>query len=313
MMVRRSPGASRLFRHPFAAIVAAGLTLSAFAASAPVHAASAASVLPPVTSLKGWKAIGAPRMYNSRTLYNLIDGEAEAVLQYAFAGCVHAEYAPVKSSRPVLTVDVFDMSDPLNAFGLFGSDRISGKPIAIGAEGVQIPPSGLNFWKGRYVVRTAIVQVNPANKIAQLNLAKAIAAKITGGGSAPPLVKALPPGRQPRSEKYVRANVAGQSFLKNAITARYPSQGQGAELFIAQYPSPLASKSALAAYKAYEKRMGTGLAAVAGLGESGFKANDRFAKNVIVGQKGRFLVGMHHAKNPTTALSMVRATLTKVK
>ena len=57
-----------------------------------------------------------------------------------------------------ITIDVFDVTDPLNAFGLFSSDRASGKPVPVGAEGVQIGATGLNFWKGRYVVRLAIVE-----------------------------------------------------------------------------------------------------------------------------------------------------------
>jgi hypothetical protein len=297
-------------RGPFLLLV---FSLGSFAAFSPrAQAAGPQSVLPPASAVKGWKQIGSTRLYNSSNLYNLIDGEAEAVLGYAFASEAHAEYAPANSSRPVLTIDVFDMTDPLNAFGLFGSDRISGKPIPIGAEGVSIAPSGLNFWKGRYVVRTAIVQVNPANQKAQLAFAKAAVARIPGQSGPPALIQALPAGRQPHSERYVRANVAGHSFLKNAITARYPKLGQGAELFIAKYPTPAAAKGALEAYRKFE-RSGTGLAPVAGLGQSAFKVTDRFAKNVVVAQKGPYVVGAHHVRDAAAALNLVKGALAKVR
>jgi hypothetical protein len=278
----------------------------------PALAAGPQSVLPAGNAVKGWKQIGTAKLYNSSNLFDLIDGEAQAVMEYSFASCAHAEYAPANQSRPMLTIDVYDMTDPLDAFGLFSSDRISGKAIPIGAEGVQIGNSGLNFWKGRYVVRTAILQVNPASRAAQAAFAKATAAKITGASGPPAIVGALPPGRQPRSEKYVRADVAGQKFLKNAITARYPSAGQGAELFICQYPGPAAAKAALEQYRAYEKS-GRGLAPLKGVGEAGFSVVDRFAKNVAVAQKGRYVVGILRARDAAGAQNLVRQAIAKVK
>jgi hypothetical protein len=280
-----------------------------------LHTAFAAgpqSVLPAASAVKGWKQIGTTKLYNPNNLFDLVDGEAESIKQYSFVACAHAEYAPASQNKPVLTIDVFDMTDPMNAFGLFSSDRASGKPIAIGAEGVQIPPSAINFWKGHYVVRTTIVQVNPANQAAQLAFTKATAAKITGAGAPPAAVQALPSSRQPRSEKYVKANVAGQAFLKNAITAKYPSAGQGAELFICEYPNPAGAKSALASYQSYEKA-GTGLAPLKGVGDAGFSVVDKFAKNVVVAQKGKYLIGIVRAKDAASAQGLVKQAVAKVK
>jgi len=272
-------------------------------------------VLPAGSVVKGWKQIGATRLYNANNLFDLIDGEAQAVLAYAFAGCAHGEYGPAGQSRPAITVDVYDMSDPLNAFGLFGSDRISGKPIAIGAEGVQIGKTGLSFWKGRYVVRMAIVaqgQVTPANQASQMALARAVAAKIRGSTALPPLVQALPPGRKPRSEKYVRGNVAGHAFLKDAITAAYPGVGLGAELFIARYPSPAAARSALEAYRTYEKS-GKGLTPVKGVGETAFRVVDKYQKNVVVAQKGKYVIGVIRARDAAGARKLVQQAIVKAK
>jgi hypothetical protein len=292
-----------------------GLLIASARFGAPARAAGPQGVLPPASAVKGWKQIGAPRLYNSNTLFNLIDGEAQAVMDYAFAGEAHGEYAPAGQSRPVLTMDVFDMSDPLNAFGLFSSsDQSSGKPVAIGTGGVRIGPSALNFWKGRYVVRTTIIQVNPtpATRAALTTFARAAAARIPGASAPPATLQALPPGRQPRSEKYVRANVAGHAFLKNAVTARYPQLGQGAELFIAQYPTPAGAKAALEAYRSYE-RSGTGLTPVNGLGNTAFRVVDRYAKNVVVAEKGRDLIGVHHARDAAAAQNLVKQAVSRVR
>lgn len=285
---------------------AASLSLGSAASAAPQ------SVIPPASAVKGWKQRGTVRTFNARNLFNLIDGEAEAVLAYSFAGAAHAEYVPVKPSRQVLSITVFDMTNPLNAFGLFSSDRISGKPVAIGAEGVLIPPSGLNFWKDRYVVRTAILQVDPASRAAQQAFAKATAARIKGTSAVPAVVRSLPPGRQPRSEKYVKSNVAGQQALSNAVTARYPKLGQGAELFIAQYPNPRAARAAWEAYRSYEKS-GSGLAPVKGLGDAAFQVRDRYAKTVVSAVKGRYVVGVHHARDAASATAMIKQAMAKLR
>ena len=121
-------------------------------------AAGPQGILPSGGTVKGWKQIGAVKTFNSRTIFDLVDGEGDAILAYSFKGCAHGEYGPAKSAQPALTIDVYDMGDALNAYGLFSSsDRNSGKATGLGSEGVKIGQSGLNFWKGRYLVRTALI------------------------------------------------------------------------------------------------------------------------------------------------------------
>ncbi|MCC6727835.1 MAG: hypothetical protein IT208_00685 [Chthonomonadales bacterium] len=279
----------------------------------PAAAASALSVLPPSGVAAGWRTVGKPRVYNSRNLYDLIDGEAQAVLSYDFVACAHAEYAPPRQTKPVLTIDVFQMRTLMDAFGVFGSDRQSGRPIAIGVEGVRIEPSAINFWKGPFVVRCTIVQVTPAARGAMEGYARAAAKRIAGAAGLPAAVKALPAGRQARSERYVRRNVAGQSFLSNAVTARYPKLGQGAELFIAHLGSGAGAQAAFGKYRDYEKRAGTGLAPVKGLGSEGFRVNDRYAKNVVVARKGSYVVGVLRARDAAVAERLVRQALARLR
>jgi hypothetical protein len=280
-----------------------------FAACLTAQAAGPQSVLPPGSAVKGWKQIGSAKLFNSRTIFDLVDGEGDAILAYAFAGCAHGEYAPAKSAQPALTIDVYDMTDPLNAYGMFSSnDRISGKGEALGAEAVRIGKTGLNFWKSRYVVRTTLIgrgAAFSANQAALTAFAKAAAGRISGAGGPPALLKALPGGRQPRSERYVRKNAAGHAFLNNAVSARYPAMGFGAELFVSQCASPAAAKSALEAFRSFEKS-GTGLAPVKGLGDAAFSVRDRFASNVVVARKGKYLVWIMRAKDVNGAKGLVK-------
>ncbi len=279
------------------------------------YAETVKTVLPPASVVKGWKLFNGIRVYNRSNIYNLIDGEADAVLSYDFVSCAHAEYGPAKASRPVITMDVYDMTDPLNAYGMFGSDRMSGPPVKIGAEGVRIGQTGLNFWKGKYVVRGTIVamgSVSPQNKAELFKLVRAAAARIYGSSEIPPLIHALPPGYRARSQQYVRANVAGHSFLKNAVTAMYPSLGFGATLFICQTPSPVSAKKLLDVYKKDEKS-GSGMAPLKGVGQGGFHVVDTFQQNVVVAIKGKYLVGVIRAKSAEPAIHLVKVALDRLR
>ncbi len=279
------------------------------------NAETVKTVLPPASVVKGWKLFNGIRVYNRSNIYNLIDGEADAVLSYDFVSCAHAEYGPAKASRPVITMDVYDMTNPLNAYGMFGSDRMSGPPVKIGAEGVRIGQTGLNFWKGNYVVRGTIVAmgtVTPQNKVELFKLVRAAAARISGSLEIPPLIHALPPGYRARSQQYVRANVAGHSFLKNAVTAMYPSLGFGATLFICQTPSPVSARKLLAVYQKNEKS-GSGMAPLKGVGQGGFHVVDTFQQNVVVAIKGKYLVGVIRAKSADPAIHLVKVALGRLR
>src|SRR2546430_1902795 len=116
-------------------LILSSLILSACLIHSAANAAGPTEMLPPANAVPGWKQVGTTRTYNRDNLFQLIDGEAEAVNAYAFKQEAHGEYGT--GARPAITVDVYELADPLNAYGLFGSDRISGTPIAIGAEGVR--------------------------------------------------------------------------------------------------------------------------------------------------------------------------------
>jgi hypothetical protein len=172
----------------------------------------------------------------------------------------------------------------------------------------------VDFWKGAFVVRCTIVamgKVTPANTAALLTYARAAASRISGSVEIPAVVHALPPGYRANSQGYIRTNVAGHSFLKNAVTATYPSAGFGAELFICLTPSPAAAKQTLGVYERYEKG-NTGLQPLKGIVQGGFQVNDRFQKTVVVAQKGRYLVGVVRAKAVPEALKLIREAMARL-
>ena len=274
-------------------------------------ASSVLGLLPPSGSVNGWKLVKIPHVYTPTSLYELIDGEADAVKSYGFITCADAHYSPDGSGQQSVDINVYDMSKPINAFGLFSHDRQGATPLSIGAGGCQTSDgTGISFWKGEYLVRLAVTTHDATYLGGMKSLAQAVSALIHGSSEPPALLRSLPSGVKPGSESYELSNVAGHEFINNAVTGRYPSAGSSAELFIAEYPSGSEAAGAYTKYLAYEKS-NTGLSNLS-IGSQAFGVLDRFSRNVVVSQKGRYLVGIVRSDRMADAQGLVKAAVGKL-
>ena len=169
----------------------------------------------------------AARFYSS-DLYRYMDGGADLYLKYGLVAMAHREY---KSAGVDMTVDVFDMGGPVQAFGIYSAERSPEYHfIDIGAEGYS-SESTLNFLQGRYYVRLAAFGDGAAAALD--NFARAISRSIGGDRSLPGLLDILPrENRVARSEKYVVEAPAGHDFLAPALTASYRFDGKVTSLVI---------------------------------------------------------------------------------
>ncbi len=291
-----------------------------FAAAPSLARADGRAALP--ASAGGFKMHGTVQTFNPSTLENHIDGQAESVKHYQFKQCTYAEYAPNGQGNQLITVDIYEMGSPLDSYGYYSyqlsPSARTAKVIKIGGEG-NVTHDYLSFWKGAfYVVVTITAATAPANfQTAMPQIAQAIAAKLPGSTQPPAMIKLLPPGRLPHSEKYQRDNIGAQSFIKNGVTAAYPSAGQQAELFIADMGSPAAAKGAFSQFEAYLKKpatlaLGAKPEILKGVGESALAVRTKFGGQVVTAVKGKYLVGVRKAKDPTSALSLVKSAVTKL-
>ena len=294
--------------------------LLALSGAARHASADAKAALPAVSgTLKMVHSPTSPQLFNPGTLDNHIDGEAQAVRQYGFKSCTYAEYSPTGGGTQLLTVDIYEMNTPQDAFGYYSHQRSPGaKIVKIGAEGYA-EASAFNFWKGPYYVKMAITASNPAPFQPQMpKLAQAIAAKLVGSTEIPAIMKLLPPGYKPLSNQYQRSDIAGQSYINNGVTGKYPSAGQQAELFVAIYPSPAAAKAAYAKYHTYLSAPGTAAMGaksmdIKGLGESAIGVKSKFAGQVVAALSGKYLIGMRKATSEAAALPIIKAAVARAK
>jgi hypothetical protein len=169
-----------------------------------------------------------PAFYDSATLYQYMDGAADAFQGYDMQALLHHE---VRAGAVDLTIDIFDMGRLENAFGMYAAERSPAYTfVDIGAEGYR-NEGIVNFFQDRYYVKLAGFGDGADAVLEQV--ASAISKKIGGSAGFPPLLAKLPPaGRKVRTERYLRSDPLGHPFLSPAYQALYTLGGADRTLMV---------------------------------------------------------------------------------
>lgn len=140
------------------------------------------------TEIGGWKWDGKVDTYNADTIFDYIDGIGEIYRAYNMQRVWVYRYE--KADHPALTVDLFQMGTPDDAFGVFSFER-DGEEAGIG-QASDYAGGMLRFWKERYFVVITAQEENEAVRQTVLQLGKVIARAIPRAAPLPSLLKALP-------------------------------------------------------------------------------------------------------------------------
>jgi hypothetical protein len=212
-------------------------------------------VFPDDNAISGWTRDGDAETYNSDTLYDMVDGQADAFFAYNFEQVAVQSYA---GEDTVLRIEIWQLATPADAYGLFTRNR-SGEPADIGNEGDTDPGRRLAFWQDRYYA-----QVRGRQSLADTTLrafADTIVAALPTGGETPALIDKLPPeGLIERSAIFFRReisiqdeiwlggeNILGLTADTEGVLARYTVDGAPVHLLMVQYPGGDAASAGLAA------------------------------------------------------------------
>lgn len=173
-------------------------------------------------------ATAKPAQFYSSNLYQYIDGAAEAFHMYGMVAMVHRDY---KAKGSDITVDIYDMGDPLNAFGMYAAERSPDYNfIPIGAEGYASEQT-LNFLQGPFYVKMAAFGESPRTLLD--SFAEGISDRIGIAKSMPAVLALFPVGNLvAHSEKLVKKAPLGHDFLAPALTATYKFNGKESMLVI---------------------------------------------------------------------------------
>jgi hypothetical protein len=232
------------------------LIIFLFLAGCAKKAISLIDVLPGANVIPGWTVARAVEAFDSGTIYDLVDGQADGFFAYGFEQVAVQRYQ--NADGVLLGVEVWQLAAPADAYGLF-TVSVAGDPIAVGNEGDTDPGRRIAFWQDRYYVSvTALQAVSDADLLA---FAQAVSVALPPGGERPALVNRLPrEGLVARGWIFFHEelsiqdrlwlggeNILGLSQETAGVLAQYDLGGAMVQLLLVEYPGAAQAAAGLAA------------------------------------------------------------------
>ncbi len=159
----------------------------------------------------------AVRSYGPDNLYEYVNGHAEFYLGAGFKGLKVGEYAEGQGARqPLVVVDLFDMGEPLHAFGVLMDEAgASTRPLALGDMAFRGDRNILVI-QGRFFLKmAAFADDAPLKEVAQEVLARL--PKTKGAG----LAFGFPDLGEEQGTRFIKENYRGLEFLGRVIEKRF--------------------------------------------------------------------------------------------
>jgi hypothetical protein len=240
-------------------------------------------------------------MFTSETLFEHIDGQADLFVQYGFDKSVFALYRNVNSPEANIDVDIYDMGNSLQAFGVFSRFRQDESPAGIGLDS-YLGDQYAFFYKGKYFV---VLQAADSNSSILKQLAQAIDSRISDNSDPPKEIGYFPKsGLKPGTMEYFPDGLLGHQFLKRGFKASYAekdetkpgekttSEGRDFNLFLSIFENSQEATNALKLFRENLSKKGKLEVGTSNqFGPDALIGTDPYQGKIIVAQKGPYLVG----------------------
>lgn len=207
-------------------------------------------------SVQGWTQAPAGESYTADDLYKYIDGASELYISYGFEKLSIRRYE--RAGWPEITVDLFDMGVPGNAFGIFAhSQEAPGHEVGQDSEYLD---GLLRFWQGGHYVSILCSPETPESQTAVMALGRQIAQRLPRADGRPGALALLPEnGLIQSSIRYFRhpawqnayvfissENILGIGPQCEAVLAKYEQGEQRPVVLLVLYPDGTAAGRAFA-------------------------------------------------------------------
>ena len=271
------------------------ILIAIFVWSHETSGASLKSFIPRKDLPEGWALLDGPHLYNRKSLFGHINGQAELFIKYGFQKSIFGIYQNRKNKESQVEIDIYDMGNVLQAFGVFSRFRTEDRPGGVGLESYFEDQTGL-FYKGKYFIMLYASEPNPG---LLREWALLVSKKIADHSPPPREIGFFPrEGLKPGSLQYFQEGLLGYPFLKRGFQGTYSSKEKAEpevkpyHLFLVIFRTP---QEAMEGMKAYREDLSQKGRMVSGTffrsGSRGLKGEDPSQGKVIVLQKGLYLLG----------------------
>jgi len=256
--------------------------------------------------LEGWSKDGDAQTYTPTTLFDYINGAAEAFLRMGFEELAALDYARVVgAAEQSLTVDVYRHSSNNTGFGIYRQERpSSGKALDIGAEATYVP-GVLLFVKGAYYVKITGAGLGAGQESALESAAQLVSSRLEGAESLPEIISCFPGAAEVgQSVRYLHRAFLGHDFLGStfAVEERLPEGVRRA--FIIESSNAEAALATIERYAEHARAKGRPVKRVDGV----YRFEDPYYAGdgpVTARVRGRYVWGVF-AKDAQAAASYLR-------
>ena len=241
-----------------------------------------------IPSVEAWKLAEATRTFLPESLYEYIDGAAESYLSYDFKELAVAQFKK-EGTEGTLTLEIYDMAAPVNAFGIFSAERYpENKAVPVGDAG-YLEGEAMNFVTGRYYVKLLSFGLGGQAAGALDEFGRKVASAAPEHAGLPSMLRLFPKDNLVgQSERYIKKNFMGYEFLHNGYSAAYKVDGQEVEGFYVEGDSEKDAETmlgklldALAADKQVPEKIALG-----------YHVKNRYSQHLFIGRVRNVLCGV---------------------
>ena len=286
-----------------------------------------------------WALIDGPRFFTKKTLFQRINGQAELFFKYGFKKSIFAIYQDRKKPGNQIELDIYDMGNVLQAFGIFSRFRNEDRSMGIGLDSYLNDPSAF-FYKDKYFVLLYTTESNP---IHLKKLATRVSLRILSHSLPPKEIDYFPKnGLKLGSIQYFSEGLLGHQFLKRGFLGTYiekvenkdkvevegkekvnvkakenddvRTESKEFQLFLAIFANSQEAMGALRIYRDHLSKKGkihSGRSTQFGLGV--FRGEDPYKGQIIMMQKGPYLLGVLGFEREEEGESLLKELIKNVK
>jgi hypothetical protein len=279
-------------------------------------AAPLESLVPRKALPEGWALIHGPQTYTRKTLFEHVNGQAELFFKYGFQKSVFAIYQNKKESQDQIELDIYDMGNVVQAFGIFSRFRNEDRPGGFGLDSYLDDRSAF-FYKGKYFV---MVYGTESHHEMLRQFSTFISSSILDPSPPPQEIDYFPKNRlKSGSIQYFPEGLLGHQFLKRGFQGIYIEnvdarvESKEYKLFLAIFKN---SEEAMNTLKVYRENLSKKGKPFSGSfiqsGNRALKGEDPYQGKIIVLQKGFYLLGVVGFKQEEFAENLLAELVKKV-
>jgi hypothetical protein len=250
------------------------------------------SLVPKKDLPREWSLIHGPQIYTKKTLFGRINGQAELFFKYGFGKSVFAIYQNGTNRENQMELDIYDMGNVLQAFGVFSRFRNEDRPGGFGLDS-SLDDHSAFFYLGKYFV---ILYAPEPNQEILRQFSQLISLKISDPSPPPKEIGYFPKnGLNPGSIQYFPEGLLGHQFLKRGFQGTYVENAQVKtedktfKFFLAIFQDSQKAINALRDFKDVISKKGK--VSPGSIENRVLKGEYPYQGKVIVLQKGFYLLG----------------------